>query len=159
MRNKPILNSLLLIALVVVLTINNSTGYARPFFGRTLQLPLQKVAPGNGEILMDFILPPNHEFAEEAPSTLLTRTKHPEILTPAQSKPAAVNLLKLPFSIPYSATPGTTVVAIDARIHFCDEASKICLSDLIRIKFPIQIETGAPSKLSFRIPLQSKSKK
>ena len=134
----------------------SSNGYARPFFGRTLQLPMQKLAAGTGQILIDFKLPANHEFAEEAPSTLFMRTKHSQVLKTNQTKPVALNLAQLPAIIATSSSLGETVAVIDARVHFCDEVSKVCLSDFIRIKFPVQIEADSPAQLRLRIPLKSK---
>ncbi len=156
MRNHSIFRIIFCaISLACVLFVSN--GYARPFFGRTLYLPLQKAAPGTGQILIDFNLPANHEFAKEAPSTIFIRTKHPEIFKTAQTQPEPLPVNALPYSIPYTANPGETVAVMDVRVHFCDEVSKICLSDFIRIKFPVQIEPGVSSQISLRIPLKSKT--
>ena len=138
------------------LSLFQSSGYARAFFGRTIQLPLQKIAPGDGKILIDFKLPANHEFAKEAPSTVFVRIKNSQILKTAQLRPLPLNLSKLPYSLAYIAQSGDTVLVADLRVHFCDEESKICLSDFIRVKFPVRVEAGAPHDLSFTIPLKSK---
>lgn len=134
----------------------NSTGYARAFFGRTIRLPLQTIAPGQGKILIDFKLPANHEFATEAPSTVFVRTKDPQVLHTRQSQPEPLNLKALPYSLTYTAQPGTTVIAADLRVHFCDEKSKICLSDFMRVKFPVQVKDGASDSLPLKIKLKSK---
>lgn len=135
----------------------NSAGYARPFPGRVIQLPLQKIAPGTGQILIDFKLPENHEFTKEAPSTIFMRTKHPQILKTPHLKPVSLDITQLPVVVAYTANKGETIAVIDARVHFCDDVLKICLSDFIRIKFPLQVESGPSSQLRIRIPLKSKT--
>jgi len=132
------------------------SAHARTFFGRTVQLPLQVIAPGPGKILLDFELPQNHDFVKDAPSSVYIRTKHSEILRTQQSKPAALNLSALPYSLNYTAHQGNTVLVADLKVHFCDEESKVCLSDFIRVKFPVRVEAGAAQSLNIKIPLQSK---
>ena len=130
---------------------------ARTFFGRTIQLPVQKIAPGSGQILIDFVLPKSHEFAKNAPSTIFIRTKHPDVLKTPQTAPEPLHPEKLPHVVTYLANPGKTIVSMDMRVYFCDEVSKICLFDFIRLKFPVQVQTGAPSKILLSIPLKSKT--
>ena len=132
------------------------TSQARPFSGRILQLPIQKIAPGSGKIAIDFSFPANYELSQEAPSSIFIRTKNPKILKTSHTKAEPLDLSKLPYSTSYSAQTGETIVAIDARIHFCDKVIRVCLVDFVRIKFPVQINSGNSSELRLSIPLQSK---
>ncbi len=64
----------------------------------------------------------------------------------------------LPYIVKYDAKMGTTVLVIDTRIHFCDEVTKVCLADFIRVKIPVQVTDGtASSQIKILIPLQSQS--
>lgn len=130
---------------------------ARPFKGRTIQLPLQKITAGTGEILLEFTLPPHHEFAHEAPSTVWVRFKDPSIFktTPIKNKASALDLSKLPHNIPYEAAQGKTVVVVDLRAHFCDKDTQVCLTDNVRVKFPLQVEENAPNQLPLTVSLRS----
>ncbi len=131
---------------------------AKPFSGKIIQLPLQKIAPGQSQILIDFQLPEHHEYAFEAPSTIWTRVKDPTLLrvTPNQPKPENLDLAKLPHPITLTAETGRTVVAIDIRVHYCDKDTQICLTELMRVKFPVNIAAGSPSSLKLEIPICSK---
>lgn len=140
-----------------VLFFNSHFVSAKPFSGRTIQLPLQKIAPGSGQIVIDFTLPENHEFALEAPASLWTRIKNPQLLQvlPFQAKPVPLDLSKLPHTIRYEAIAGQTIFVTDARIHFCNKDVKICLTEWIRIKFPVEISSGNPSLINLKIPVGS----
>lgn len=124
---------------------------------RTLELPLQKIKPGLGEILIDFTLPANHHFAREAPSTVQVRTKNSSVLkVDTRIRPILMEQTTLPYSIPCGANPGMTIVAIDMHIHFCNEVTKVCLSDSIRVKFPVEVTAVASEKINLSVPLKSK---
>ena len=155
MQNKHLLK-MVLCSLSILLLLFAQTSQARPFFGRTLQLPIQKMAPGAGKIVIDFLTPINYELSQEAPSNIFIRTKNPQLLKTSHTKPEPLDLSKLPYSTTYSAQAGETIVAIDARVHFCDKVIRVCLVDFVRIKFPVEIKSGNSSELHLRIPLKSK---
>lgn len=150
--------SVVTLILAILFIFNISPVSAKPFSGKTIQLPLQEIAPGQSQILIDFQLPEHHEYAFEAPSTIWTRIKDPALLkvSPNQPKPQNLDLTKLPHPITLTAEAGRTVVAIDTRVHYCDKDTQICLTDLMRIKFPIKIIAGAPSSVKLEIPICSK---
>lgn len=144
--------------LIVGLFLFHFRAEARPFLGRTLQLPLQKIAPGTGKILIDFSVPLHHEFAYEAPSTIWIRVKDTDIIAinPNQKKASSLDLSKLPYSVNYKAAEGQTVIAMDIRGHFCDKDTQVCLTDTVRVKFPVRVKKNAPTELKIKIPLRSK---
>jgi len=145
------------VILLLSLLLFSLPAEARPFKGRTIQLPLQKIASGTGAILLDFTLPPHHEFAHEAPSTVWVRFKDPSVFKTAsiKKKPAALDLSKLPHRILYEAAHGKTVVVVDLRAHFCDKDTQICLTDNVRVKFPLQVEENAANQLPLTVSLRS----
>ena len=154
---KKFSSKILIFSWILTSVLMIQTAEARTFFGRTIQLPVQKIAPGTGQISINLLLPENHQFVKEAPSTIFIRTKHAELLKAPHARPEPLDLFKLPYTFDYSAQPGQTVAVIDIKAHFCDKVSKICLVDFIRVKFPIQIEADAPSDFQLRIPLKSKT--
>lgn len=161
---KCVMSRKLVFILIPLLVLNSlfllsASGEARPFFGRTIQLTPQTVAPGKGRIVIDFIVPEHHEFAYEAPSTILTRFKDSSVFktTSVKKKPTALDLSELPHTINYEASEGQTVVVIDLRAHFCDKDSKICLTDSMRVKFALTVKENAPAGFSIKIPLEAKS--
>jgi len=145
------------VALLLSLLLFSLPAEARPFKGRTIQLPLQKVAAGTGEILLDFTLPPHHEFAYEAPSTIWVRFKDPSVFQTAQikKKPSPLDLSKVPHRVRYEAASGKTVVVLDLRAHFCDKDTQVCLTDNVRVKFPLQVEENAASQIPLTVSLRS----
>ncbi|HCM41828.1 MAG TPA: hypothetical protein DIS66_00735 [Candidatus Omnitrophica bacterium] len=151
--NFKVNSAILLLSLLLV----SLSAEARPFKGRTIQLPLQKISSGTGEILLDFILPHHHEFAHEAPSTVWVRFQNSSIFktAPIKNKPAPLDLSKLPHRIPYEAAQGKTVVVVDLRAHFCDKDTQVCLTDNVRVKFPLRVEENAANQLPLTVSLQS----
>lgn len=146
------------IGILLSLFAFNTASDARPFLGRTHQLQTQTVAPGTGNLVLDFTVPHDHEFAYEAPSTVWIRFKNPDVFktTVVEKTPKSLDLAHLPYTTAFSATKGKTVVVMDIRAHFCDKETQICLTDSMRIKFPLEVKEGAPKDLSFKIPLRSK---
>lgn len=155
MKNKHLFK-LRLCSLIILSLLLTQISQARPFFGRTLQLPIQKIAPSSGKIVVDFSIPTNYELSQDAPSSIFIRTKNVKILKTPHTKPEPLDLSKLPYSTTYSAQTGETIVAIDARVHFCDKVIRVCMADFIRIKFPVQVNPGNSSELHLSIPLKSK---
>lgn len=121
-----------------------------------MKLPPQKISPGQGTILFDFKVPPHHELAPEAPSAIQVRSKDPAVLRFQTSGPAKMDLNKLPYQAAYTASSGMTVAAADLRIHFCDKETKVCLSDSVRVKFPVEVTVGAPAEIKLTLPLRHK---
>ena len=65
---------------------------------------------------------------------------------------------KFPLEIPVEAIAGQSTATIDSVIYFCNDADeKVCLVDSVRIRVPLEVTSGAPSRAEVKVTEKQKA--
>jgi hypothetical protein len=64
---------------------------------------------------------------------------------------------KFPLEIPVEAIAGQSTATIDSVIYFCNDADeKVCLVDSVRVRLPLEVTNGAPSRADVKVTAKAK---
>ncbi len=121
------------------------------FHGRVIDLPKQILKPGAGTVQLDVELPRGYHFAAEAPTTLKWKSGDEKILR----LPKGINGKKgsnlFPLRVAVTSHAGTTSLTVDAAVFFCENGSKLCQMDNVRIKAPIEVAATGTEKITLSV--------
>jgi len=124
-------------------------------------VPAEKQVFGTGRqiIFIDIQLPPNHEFAEGAPSSAAWSAEDPSIVSfESQGGPMDFSKIDHPIPVPFVTAAGNTQVTLELNIYYCDKESKICLFDRKHVMLPIEVTKAAGTAFT-RVQVAVEAKK
>ena len=130
----------------------------RKFRGRVVDAPKQSLAPGKGSISLSFDLPAGYKYNAGAPFYVAYESgDEKSVRIDATEKARNFTEPKFPLNIPVEALTGNTTATIDSVIYFCNDADeKVCLVDSVRIRVPLEVTSGAPSRAEVKIAAKAK---
>ena len=137
-----------------------TTQMVRKFRGRIVEAPKQIIAPGKATISLSFDLPQGYKYNAGAPFYVAYESSDDKSVKIASAeKSRQFSEPKFPVDIPLDAIAGSSTAQIDAVIYFCNDLSeKVCLVDSVRIRQPLEVKSGAPSKAEVRVAAKARGK-
>jgi DNA-binding beta-propeller fold protein YncE len=115
----------------------------------TITLPVQTVAPGQGNLVLDLQLPAKHHLNKEAPQRVQLRAEGQGVkLAQSDLRGDKVSLpLRVPLEV--SNTGEGTVIASTA-VYYCSDTNGTCLVRSLRFKVPYKIAPDGAAQLTVK---------
>jgi hypothetical protein len=119
----------------------------------TITLPAQTIAPGQGELVLDFQLPAKHHLSLEAPQRAQMRVEgNGAKLEKSDVRDRAVTLpLRIPLEV---ANSGEGTVIVSAGLFYCTDTNSVCKARSLRLKVPFKVAEGASKQITVRQPVE-----
>jgi len=115
----------------------------------TIVLPVTKLAPGKGELVLDLQLPAQHHLNIEAPQRVQMRVEGAGAkLGKAELRDKAVTLpLRVPLEV---AGTGEGAVIVSLGLSYCSDARGVCKVRALRFKAPFAVEADGGKEIVVR---------
>ena len=135
-----------------------TTHMVRKFRGRVVDAPKQTLAPGKASLSLSFDLPAGYKYNAGAPFYVAYESSDEKALRISGTERARnFTEPKFPLEIPVEAIAGQSTATIDSVIYFCNDADeKVCLVDSVRIRVPLEVTSGAPSRAEVKVTAKAK---
>jgi thiol-disulfide isomerase/thioredoxin len=113
------------------------------FGSKTETLPLQTVAPGEGTILVDAIMPFGYKLNASAPFTAVWAADS-VVTVAADQQDYRVVTPDLPIEFPVTLTEGQTELTVDLTIYWCEAINEtLCFVERSQVIMPISVSSDA----------------
>ncbi|MEX2540230.1 MAG: thioredoxin-like domain-containing protein [Trueperaceae bacterium] len=116
------------------------------FFGQTVELPAQQVAPGAGSLALEIVLPENYKTNTLAPLSIEWQSDGASVTVDPGRARTDIHEPEYPLALEFPAhfSPGDAEVTAELRIYYCREgAEALCLVDRVRLSVPVSVTEGA----------------
>ncbi|HLA43697.1 MAG TPA: hypothetical protein VJZ27_09695, partial [Aggregatilineales bacterium] len=117
------------------------------FGGETLVLPPQTVAPGEGLILVDAVMPFGYKLNAAAPFT--AQWAGDEVVTVAEDqRDYQVITPEMPIEFPVTLSEGETSLSVDLTIYWCEAIKEtLCFVERGTVVMPVTVSSDAVSSV------------
>lgn len=146
-----------LLALVLV-GLTNYSGQAaggkpaEKFSGRVIKQSKQTLKAGKGSIVLSVGVPKGYHLTDEAPCKFTWRSSQEAVVAFTKTpKDFDFKKGKFPITLPVSAKAGSAEITIDAELYLCEDVSKICMLDNVRITIPVQVTPSGEASVAVTI--------
>lgn len=122
-----------------------------------IQLPSQRLAPGQGKLFLDLILPPGYKWTPKSPFMLNWKSSDAAVRFKNDGIKIDSEKISFPYEISFDASPGMSEVTVNAVIFYCTVKASVCFFDDLRIKSAIEVTGDAPTNaatLSVQVPVK-----
>jgi len=107
---------------------------------REITLAKQQVGVGADTLFLTIDLPSGYKFAPDAPSEITVRSSNPAALAFApNTDELTATTISSPLVLPYTSSSGRATLTIDGTVLFCEQGSRVCMFDRVRITAPIVV--------------------
>ncbi len=115
----------------------------------TITLPVQTIAPGKGNLVLDLQLPAKHHLNKDAPQRIQMRVEGEGVkLSAADLRGTKISL---PLRVPLEAVKsGEGTVITSAAVYYCSDTNGTCLVRSLRFKIPYKIAAGGAAQLTVK---------
>ena len=111
-------------------------------------LDAQTVAPGDGLLRLDIVLPDGFVPNDLNTGAVSALSADADVARPATDGPHPV---AYPTSVPFTFAEGTTEITLDGAIYYCDKANGRCLLEPVTLRLPLRVEAGAGAEAVVRL--------
>lgn len=110
--------------------------------GGEIALPAQTVAPGAGELVLSFMLPPGHKVNPDAPSQVAWTVTGDAITLAEGDQRVAITASEV--RVPAALTAGTASLRADIDLYYCaEEAQTLCYIAQAALTVPVMVAEDA----------------
>jgi DNA-binding beta-propeller fold protein YncE len=126
------------------------------FSGRSVTLPAQTIRAGSGHAALAVAAPPGYHLTAEAPIMVRWRSDDEGVVR-FRVQPSEIDFSNSPtvLDLPVEVHPGRSDLVFDAVLYFCEDGSKLCLVDQVRVIAPVTVDRDGPDRLEIRIIAQA----
>lgn len=112
----------------------------------TITLPLQTLAPGKSNLVLDLQLPAKHHLNKEAPQRVQLRAEGQGVKLSANDLRGTK--ITLPLRVPIDvAASGEGTIITSAAVYYCSDTNGTCLVRSLRFKIPYKIAADGAAQL------------
>ncbi|NLG49673.1 MAG: redoxin domain-containing protein [Chloroflexi bacterium] len=113
-----------------------------------LRLNEQRVQPGQGSIVLQAYLPPNHKLNESAPSYISWKAEDSSVIQlPDEAAHVPLAGQTFPVSVDVTFFEGHTVLLAELSLYYCrTSGSDLCLLEFSDLEIPITVTQDAPGR-------------
>ena len=105
-------------------------------FGETKALAAQTVQPGAGRLVVEIVLPSGYKPNDVDPGTLTLASSDVHL-------PESTQAVAYPTVFAVDFAQGETALDLEGVIYYCDEASRRCLIEPVRLRVPVRVRPDA----------------
>lgn len=116
------------------------------YFGEVVRLEPVSAAPGEGQIVLDVVLPEGYAFNDQAPFTLHVYNDNPVTAVAREDNDVRIVVPDMPVRVPVALREGSADVTLDAAIFYCEKVNEsLCFPLNVRFVVPLTVGAdGAP---------------
>ncbi len=116
------------------------------------RLDAQTVAPGDGLLTLDIVLPGGFAPNDLNTGAVSARSADAAVARPATDGPHPI---AYPTTLPFTFDEGETEITLDGTIYYCDKANGHCLLEPVTLRLPLRVEAGAAAGAVVRLEVAS----
>ncbi len=123
-----------------------------------VELPVQRVAPGEGTLRLVFKTPAGHALNSQAPSRLDLTAANPAVIEPGERAIAwSSDEPSIEVSIPARFGPGSSTLTATGAVYYCrKDEQALCYIQQVEFVLPVAVVPGAPAgeaRLEYTLPV------
>ena len=133
-----------------------SSEMSKPFDGRIIDHDTVRLGSGSvSQLTVDYDLPRGHHFTDEAPCKFHWRAEGPLTLGNPGRPTGERQQTAMPLVLPVQAESGIGELILDAELYFCEDGTKICQLDKVRLRVPITVTADGPNTAAITIDVET----
>lgn len=115
-------------------------------------LAAQTVAPGDGTLVLDIMLPDGFEPNDLHTGTISASSLDPDVAHPTTPEPQPI---VYPMQFPFVFAVGKTEITLTGTLYYCDKANGRCLLEPLTLRLPLTVQPDAAHEASSRFQVGS----
>ena len=122
------------------------------FDGPVVELPEQRIAPGDGAVVVDLSLAAGLKFSAGAPQFIGVTAKDAGVV---RIPPMEDQTVAFPLRVAIASKSGATTLSVDAAVYYCRTgAESLCYVRQIRFVVPVRVDataTGPDVRVAYQL--------
>ncbi|MGQ9887220.1 MAG: thioredoxin-like domain-containing protein [Aggregatilineales bacterium] len=116
--------------------------------GAQVALPEQTAAPGDGEIVLDIVLPQGYKLNALAPFSADWATSGAAVIIAEADQRQRLSDPALPLRVPARLLPGSDLLRVDLTIYYCEAVNEsLCFVEQVSIDAPVTVTANGGQPL------------
>jgi hypothetical protein len=110
--------------------------------------------PPQNTLELTFRFPAGYEFTENAPFLLTHQAEYVDGKVSIPTPDKRFNPLISPYKLAFAPDPNAIALVLNARLYYCDKATRMCFQDDFKARVPLAAGTTSPLSYTWDITPQ-----